>query len=254
MALRVNGVGVTLAEYNTQRGQIVAAAAAAEAAGVDGKTPGDDEIDAMLQAYFVENELLAQVARQSGFQLSDTDYDTRLQTLIEKSGGQEAFQNWLAATGSNADTFALSFRREIAAQWQREQIAATVGETAEQIHARQILVTGEDTANQILSQLRGGMDFAALAEAYDSVVKGDLGWFPRGYLFLPEVEDLIFALQPGQYTNVIESEYGYYIIMVEDREPDRPLSENARLKLQHQALNDWLTQAKDSADIEIYLP
>ncbi len=248
MAITVDSGGVTLEEYNLQKAQLLAAAQE------KGQTLTDEETAEMLNTYFIENELLAQAALADGYSLTDADLQTKLVELKEKAGGDGAFQSWLAGLGSNEQAFLVTYRRELAAQWQRDQIAAGVGDTAEQIHARQILVIERETADEFFSQLKGGSDFTELAAAYDTVTKGDLGWFPRGYLFLPEIEEVLFTLQTGQYTDVIESEYGYHIILVEEREADHPLSDTARLQLQHQALSDWLEQHQASAAIEVLVP
>jgi parvulin-like peptidyl-prolyl isomerase len=146
-------------------------------------------------------------------------------------------------------------RRQLAAAWQRDQLAAAVPTQAEQVHARQILTIDEDIANQALEQVKiPGTNFAVYAYRYDPQSGGDLGWFPRGYLTRPEVEDAAFALQPGEISPVIRSQVGYHIIQVIAREPSRALSPDARRVLQHKALQDWLKSRKDGSKIEILLP
>ncbi len=44
-------------------------------------------------------------------------------------------------------------------------------------------------------QLQAGADFATLAYRYDPLTGGDLGWFPRGVLTQPAVEEAAFSLQ-----------------------------------------------------------
>jgi peptidyl-prolyl cis-trans isomerase C len=248
MALRINGSGVSLVEYNIQKQQLLSAAE------TTGKTLADDEISKLLEEYFVTRELLAQAAFKAGYDPSDAELDGKLNNLIESSGGEEQFQTWLAANGYTTETFMPGFKRELAAQWQRDKIVAEVGDTAEQIHGRQILVQTEDAAGQIFRQLQGGSDFTELAALYDPVTKGDLGWFPRGFLFLPDLEAKIFELQPGQYTDVLQSEYGYHIVFVEERETNHPLSDTARNKLTHMALSEWLLEQRNSSEIETLLP
>ena len=127
-------------------------------------------------------------------------------------------------------------------------------QTAEQIHARQLIYQTEGNANEALIELNNGVDFTQLAEAQDPILKGDLGWFPRGFLTQPVVEEAVFALQPGQTTGVIKSDIGYHIVNVLERVTDHPLSIEARLMLQEKALTEWLDQARESSNIEVLVP
>lgn len=72
-------------------------------------------------------------------------------------------------------------------------------------------------AEQMLGRVRGGgMDFgeAAKASSDDPSAKttsGDLGAFDR-HTMAPAFTEAAFALQPGQISNVVETEFGYHII------------------------------------------
>jgi len=102
----------------------------------------------------------------------------------------------------------------------------------EQVRARHILLSlaadadaeeaaaVEQRANQILSQIREGADFAALASelSEDPGSKtngGDLGFFARGQM-VKAFEDAAFSLEPGTVSEPVRSEYGYHIIRVEE--------------------------------------
>ncbi len=73
-------------------------------------------------------------------------------------------------------------------------------------------------------------------------------------LFYPQLEEVAFSLQPGEYSEVIETVIGYHILEVLDYDPGRPLSTDARLTKQIQVLEDWLAQQRAQSQIEIYLP
>jgi peptidyl-prolyl cis-trans isomerase C len=132
-------------------------------------------------------------------------------------------------------------------------IIDAVPTSAEQIHARQILVQDEANAAQAYALLQSGSDFEKLAFEYDYNLGGDLGWFPRGMLTQPNVEDAVFALQPGAYTEIIKSAIGYHIVYVIER-ADHPLSVESRRMLQEQALQAWLDAARSASTIEILVP
>jgi len=130
----------------------------------------------------------------------------------------------------------------------------TVPEAAEQVNVQQILVRSPDTAADILRRLNAGAEFATLAAEYDPITKGILGWFPRGYLTQPKVEEAAFGLEPGAFSAAIETDFGYHIIYVLERENDRTLSVDARLTLQHNAIEYWLVEQRAAATVEILVP
>ncbi len=77
-------------------------------------------------------------------------------------------------------------------------------------------------ADDILNQIHHGADFADLAkknsEDPGSAEKGgELGWIVKGQT-VPNFEKTAFSLKPGELSGVIETEYGYHIIQVEDKQ------------------------------------
>jgi peptidyl-prolyl cis-trans isomerase D len=104
-------------------------------------------------------------------------------------------------------------------------------QTPEQIRASHILLNtaGKDEATvrkqaeDILKQARAGADFAALATKFSEdegskVNGGDLDYFGRGRM-VPEFETAAFALQPGQISDLVKSQFGFHIIKVVDKKP-----------------------------------
>jgi peptidyl-prolyl cis-trans isomerase C len=81
-----------------------------------------------------------------------------------------------------------------------------------------------------------------------------LGWFPKGYLPHPAIEEAAFDLQQGEYSQVIETSVGFHIIQVMERESDRPLSPEARLVWQERALQDWVAMQREESNVVILIP
>lgn len=75
-------------------------------------------------------------------------------------------------------------------------------------------------ADSLLREIRKGGDFEQIAkrESMDPSTKqlgGDLGWNRRGSGLVPEFEQMMFALRPGEVSPVIETAFGYHIIRVD---------------------------------------
>ncbi len=96
-------------------------------------------------------------------------------------------------------------------------------DTPEEIRASHILVADEETAQEILDQLHGGADFTELAKEHSidtasAKEGGDLGWFSRGKM-VKEFEEAAFALEVGEISGIVETQYGHHIIQLTDRKP-----------------------------------
>lgn len=250
LAAEVNGDGILLAEYEAELARVQAADAEL---GII--RTAEEEKQLALNA-LIDSTLLAQAAYQNGFTLSEADFAARYDQLVIDAGGEEPLNQWLAANFYTVDSLKTALRREIAAAWQRDWIIAAVPRTAEQIHARQILVRNESEAQSLHRQLtaQGGANFDELAFTYDPTLGGDLGWFPRGYLYQPAVEAAAFELEPGQFSGIIATSYGYHIVKVIERDPQRPLSADALLVYQRQALENWMQQRRAESTISIFVP
>jgi len=102
--------------------------------------------------------------------------------------------------------------------------------TGEQIKASHILVKSEQEAQALLDQLKKGGNFEELAKSKSvdsSAAKGgDLGWFGKGNM-VPVFEKAAFALQEGQLSGVVKSDFGFHIIKLTGKRPAgvRPLDE-----------------------------
>ncbi len=244
MAATVNGEGITVREFTAQ------VTAYKNAQTSLGKTVGEEDASKAVLEDLIAQVLLAQAARAAGFQLTDAELQAKLDSLQEQASGAEKLTKWEQDNGyATPDEFRVALRRSLESAWMRDKIVSAVPKTADQVHVQQILLYNETDANAVLEQLKIGADFNALAAQYDPNTRGDLGWFPKGYLLEPKIEEAAFALQVGQYSDVIQTGAGYSIIKVLERDPNHPLSPDAYLALQQLALQDWIAKARASAKV-----
>ena len=250
MAARVNGEGVPLAVFTASLKSYQAAQVE-----LGQKTPADPSAQQKVVLDDLVNQvLLAQAAVKAGHPVDDAAVQDKLSQLASEAGGDPALTDWENKNGYTSDSLKAALKIQMAAAWEQEQIIEAVPTTADQVHARQILVFDATLADQIEQKLVSGSDFATLALQYDPQTGGDLGWFPRGYLTQPEVEAAAFSLEAGKYSQVIKSKIGYHIVQVIERDPKHALSPDALQLSQHQALQKWLEDQRAKAQIVVVSP
>ena len=202
----------------------------------------------------VEQELLRQLATSQGVVISDETVDAEINAMIEQNG-QQYFDAWL---NSNYYTLA-EFREVIRLQLMTNQLTTSVIESVptvtEQVHARHILVNTQTEAEQILARIQSGEDFGELAAQYslDVTTKsngGDLGWFPRGGLLVPEVEDAAFSMSPGEPGRIVVSAWGAHIVQTIEVDPGRQVEPETHDRLVQKAIEDWRLGLRAGANIQ----
>ncbi len=153
----------------------------------------------------------------------------------------------------------------------RSMAEAAAQETVQQTHARHILLKVTPTmsaadAKRKLLELKERLDnkaakFEELARLFsnDSTASkgGDLGWLYPGDT-VPEFEQAMNALKPGQVSEPIESSFGYHLIEVLERKTDDVSKEKQRSAARNalrerklvEAVEDWQRQVRDRAYVE----
>ena len=117
----------------------------------------------------------------------------------------------------------------------------------ERRRAQHILVESEELANDLLNQIKEGADFAELAKANSedtssSEEGGDLGFFERE-LMGAEFDEAAFAMNIGDVSEVVATDYGYFhIIKLTDIEPETMQSFD---EVQEQLVSLYIRTAKE---------
>lgn len=244
-AAAVNGELIPLAEFNAEL-QRYQQAQAGLGKTVEAQSAASAVLDELIAA-----TLFAQGAREAGFSLDEAALESRRAELAQKMGGEQALRDWQSAQGYDEDSFRRALRRSAEAAWMRDKIAAAVPSQAEQAHVRQILTYNAGDAQEVSDRLAAGADFDELAAIYDPQTRGDIGWFPRNYLLLPAIETAAFSLEVGAISPVIETELGFHVIKVLERQPDRPLAPDLLLALRARAVSEWLKERRQNSQISL---
>lgn len=242
-ALAVNADQISLDEYNAEMERYQSALTAA------GKTATEEEARQAVNTEIISQILLAQGALEAGFSLDAGALQQKLDALATKLGGADKLQAWQQAHHYTEASFSVALKRGAAAAWMRDKIMSTVSSTSEQVHIREILLYNEDAAINIYGRLQNGASFEDIAAQIDPDARGDIGWFPRGYLPEKTVEDAAFALETGEYSQIVPGEVGFHILKLIERQSDRSLDQNALVVLQNRAINDWLADRRQKSKI-----
>ncbi len=109
-------------------------------------------------------------------------------------------------------------------------------------------------ATDIRKQLDAGGDFKALAIEFSDdtgskAAGGELGWYARGEGLVQEFEDAAFALAVGAISEPVKTQFGYHIIQVEEKDPNRPLSAYTLSQKRSDAWQKWLTDIRNAANV-----
>ncbi|GIQ68142.1 peptidylprolyl isomerase [Xylanibacillus composti] len=234
---------------------------------------GPQGVDQVIEQLITE-ELIRQAAEDKGVAVTEEDLEAELAELREQFPSEEQFQATLEQVGLTEEELKEQMRPQVLLDKmlapEIQVTEAQVSELFEQrkqeltdpemIRASHILVDNRDEAEQLLGELQEGADFAALAAEHSTDGSasrgGDLGYFGRGDMVQP-FEEAAFALNEGELSEIVESQFGFHLILATDVPRNWTLEnkkEELQLELEQQQLGqkrtEWLAGSRDEAKIE----
>ena len=131
----------------------------------------------------------------------------------------------------------------------------------EETRARHILMDTEAEAQAIVIELKGGADFAALAEERSfgpsAPQGGDISYFTDDRVVEPFAKAAA-AIKPGEFgTTPVQTQFGWHIIKVEDRRMREPASleavrEEIEKRIERDVLTDLVAAERNAAELEFF--
>ena len=206
-------------------------------------------------------KLLMQEAKARKVNVSDAEVEAKIDEVRKQFPSEDLFKQALASRSLTLDRMKSEARQELAIFRLIEgEIAGKVAVKPEQVEdfyqknpdqfkepervrASHILISVPENADaaakaqaktkaeKVLKDVKSGKDFAALAKQHSqdpgsAVNGGDLGFFQQGQMVGP-FNDVAFSLKPGATSDLVETQFGYHIIRVVEKNPGRtvPLDE-----------------------------
>ncbi len=240
----------------------------------------DREMQRRALDNIIDRLLLLQAAEKEGMLPDETFTRQYMEDMKSRFPSPEAFQARLLQEGLTEDQLFGEIRKDLAiSSYMREASPDTAQispaearsyydghpeefQTAEMAHARHILVQVEPTATddlkararekaeRLLLRVKRGEDFATVARDSSDCPSasrgGDLGFFGRGQM-VPSFEQAAFALEPGGVSEVVETQFGFHIIRLEEKKAPSAIPYDPNLEGQ---LTGYLKQLRQKEIFE----
>lgn len=183
--------------------------------------------NSILESLIVQ-EVLVQEAEKLDLGVTEDDVTAYVQAVKDTyySGDDAAYEVALKDAGYTVDSYAEAVREQLLLEALQDELV-NHPEVVDVAKARHILVATEAEAMDLIAKLDAGADFATLAEEYSTdtasgIDGGNLGYFALNGTttskMVKEFSDAVYAQEVGIHSKApVQSQFGYHIILVEDR-------------------------------------
>lgn len=227
-----------------------------------GITIGDEQFESTLAQFksqFPDEDAYRRGLEQQGFTVERFETELRRQLLIEELITTQALD---ALAVDEADLRA--FYEDNPEYFERpEEVAARhIILTTQGISDEGELQAKREQLQDLRRRIVEGEDFATLAREFSEGPSapdgGRLGTFGRGQM-VPEFEDAAFALEVGEISGIVETQFGYHILQVTERMPARVVDfADARANIEeflledsrNEAAQNYVRELRESAEVE----
>jgi len=202
----------------------------------------------------IQRVALRQLAAKEGVSIDAKNVETEtvaLQDRVQQSGQFADWAAFLKQNGLTEESVRSLMTDNLLFDAMSKRHAGPT--SAEQVHASHILVATKEIGQEVLDKLAKGEAFADLAAQYstDTGSKdkgGDLGWFPRGVM-VAEFEQAAFSLEPDQVSQLVQTSFGYHIILVHEKAV-RELDPALYAQIQPKQFQAWIEEQQAKMNVE----
>lgn len=215
--------------------------------------PEDDALREQELERFIEIELLEQLAEKEGVTASSEDVDKYFEEEIlpQSSGGlAEAEQTFSDLYNWSVDDFKKFVLYEVVLIQKLEQAYAADGE-----EDAALLAEATTLYEEIIKAERPFSEYASenSDDPGSAANGGMLGFFGKGVM-VPEFEEAAFALDIGEVSLPVKTDFGYHIIKVTDKDEEAGTVEARHILLSFTTIKNRVDELKDSSTIVKLLP
>lgn len=273
VAATVNGEDVPIADVQLRYDAVSENPQFAEQVEADETGEFEAQVQAEILTGLIRARLLAQGAEELGIELTDDDIEAKREEIVAEVGGEEAFEEVIETNNLTEDTVTSQLRDLALQDLVAEELTADLDVDDDEIEelyaqtygtasARHILLETEEEAEAALGRVEAGEDFGALATELSTDPSaqqnaGDLGEFNRGAM-VPEFDEAVFSAEAGDILGPIQTDFGFHVIEVLERDDGPPLSEvedELRDQLlegeRNEVVQEWLNELTQEAEVTV---
>lgn len=236
---RIDGTEITQEDLETARAEIGEELS---------RIPAEDRRWRLVQ-YLIESQMMADAAEKEGL-ANSPEFKKRLDYYRDRALRDLYMEKKVRSNVTEAQAKALY----------DEQVAKLEPQT--EIRARHVLVETESEALDVVERHNRGEDFAELAKELSKGPSGadggDLGYFTEGQM-VKQFEETAFALEKGEVSDPVKTEYGWHVIKLEDKRQQTPpafkeVKEQLMSVLVRQEAEKAIGKLRKNSEVEIVDP
>lgn len=249
-----------------------------------------EEVKKDILNQIIEDKLVLSRAKELGIKVTESEIDERLDYIKNRFPSEDEFYKTLETQGITIANLKDRYRdqlmmKKLVDYEVKSRISVLPSETNDyyekhkdqfrendKYKVKNILIKAKDEVSLelvrveiagVYNKLKEGGSFDGLAKRYSqgpNVEKGgDMGYIERGQMLEP-LDNVIFKLKPGEFSEPVKSSVGYHIFKVEDIKYGKEMSlEDAQKDIQtiifqekfKAQVSEWLAGLKKKAYISI---